>query len=57
MSNECKYESVVITQFILYAQNKSAELCRLSIGDDPQLLTTDEMWELRNDYIKKLEGK
>ncbi len=57
MNNKQKYESVVITQFLLHAQNESIGLCHLFIGGDPQSLTPDEMRELMIDYIKKLEDK
>ena len=50
-------ESLLITQFILYMQNKSIWPCHLFIGDDPQKLTSDESIELRDDFINKLYPK
>lgn len=46
-------ESVSITMFLLYIQQKNIGLCHLLIGDDPQPISVEEMIKLKDDFIKK----
>lgn len=47
-------ESVTVTLFLLWMQQKHIQPCHLFIGDDPQALTGEEIISLKNDFIKEL---
>ena len=47
-----KEAGLIVSQFLLYAQNNSIEFCHIFIGDDPQRLSGDEMIKLKNDFIE-----
>ena len=50
-----KEAGLIVSQFLLYAQNNSIEFCHIFIGDDPQILSGDEMIKLKNDFIEKFK--
>lgn len=46
-----KEAGLIITQFLLHAQNNSIEFCHIFIGDDPQMLSGKEMVKLKDEFI------
>ncbi len=47
---------VIVSQFIAFMQMRSVNLCHVFIGDDPQLLTVDEMLEAVAEFKATLKG-
>lgn len=46
---------LIITQFMLFMQQKSIWPCHQFIGDDPQPITTDEAMKLKREYVELLK--
>ncbi len=46
---------LIITQLLLYAQSTGIDFCHVFVGDDPQILSGDEIKKLKNDFIDKLD--
>ena len=53
--NADKTAGVIITQFMLFMQQKSIWPCHQFIGDDPQPLTPDEAMKLKREYVELLK--
>ena len=53
--NVDKTAGVIITQFMLFMQQKSIWPCHQFIGDDPQPLTPDEAMKLKREYVELLK--
>ena len=47
---------VIISQFLLYMQQRSIWPCHLYIGDDAQQLTGEEVNKLKDDFKAMIEG-
>ena len=47
---------VLISQFLLFMQQKSIWPCHVFIGDDPQELKADELLALKDDFKSLLEA-
>jgi hypothetical protein len=46
---------LIITQFMLFMQQKSIWPCHQFIGDDPQPITTGEAMKLKREYVELLK--
>lgn len=46
--------SVQLSEFLLFMQNKGVWPCHLFIGEDPQQLTPEEVFELKTEFVKSL---